>query len=276
MLRIDVALHTNCPFANRFTDLHKCFDRVLHDIAISIAIQMGFPLIIAKAYASFIDNFTVFNKYPLVLGKPRRIPISLFHGFPFSRRTIAGSTLPWMKLIRSASITPRALTDDLATWAQGTKHVGQTAWALLATHRFLNVAGTAIQTHKTWALASSVNARKFLGGVWFVEPNKPALSIKHDARDLGGNFDYTMRGTGATNHRRSHTTSTQCTTNSGMPSTLRGRFGVIMIKHFCQWDYMDHPPRQSLAMRSEGSRRLPPQCWKVRDRGHSTTRDLSP
>ena len=43
-------------FAGSSTDLEKCFDTILREVVIPIALVAGFPLQIAKAYVGFVSR----------------------------------------------------------------------------------------------------------------------------------------------------------------------------------------------------------------------------
>ena len=71
-------------------------------------------------------------------------------------------TAPWCQAVRSSSLVPRVLADDLAALSAGSQHLYSTLHAAFATARYARQAGGKIKPHKTWAFASTEEDRRAL------------------------------------------------------------------------------------------------------------------
>ena len=145
----------------------------------------------SQSYIAFIDNITIYHDYALGLGRPRQRPISIPQGCPFSMRFLALMIAPWIKVMEVQGSIPRALADDLATFATEPQSTQITTASMHATFEYLNAFGGKVRANKTWAFAPTKAARDDLATITFPYQRHIPLDVVHEHRDLGGHLDFT-------------------------------------------------------------------------------------
>ena len=184
-IHIEHAVVKGLIYGGSCTDLEQCFDRILREVIIPIAIRAGFPTGILVTYLAYIENITIYHDYALGLGKPRKRPASIPQGCPLSMRSLALIIAPWTKLMQVHGAISRALADDLTTISTGENAVPSTTAALYATYEYLNAFGRKVRVQKTWAYASETDMRTKLATVKFPGQINVPLEVVHEHRDLG-------------------------------------------------------------------------------------------
>ena len=168
-LRIEQAITAAWQFGGGCTDLAQCFDRIMRELVVPLALFAGMPIDILVTYIRFLEGLRIYNAYATGLGTPRQRAICIPQGCPFSMRILAIITRPWIMLVRQSGVIPRIIADDLTILA--TKHdaVWKAAEALLDSYNFIIAFGGKVRVTKTWAFASDKAGRKVLKILAFPE-----------------------------------------------------------------------------------------------------------
>ena len=114
-VQIAHAIVKSLLYGGSCTDIEKCFDRILREVIIPIAIRAGFPISIIITYLAYIENITIYHDHARGLGKPRKHQLPIPQGCPFSMRPLALIIAPRTKIMQVQGAIPRALADDLTT-----------------------------------------------------------------------------------------------------------------------------------------------------------------
>ena len=148
-LKTEYAKICASPFAGGSTDMDKCFDRVLREIIIPIAIKGSFPIKVATAYLVFNNNLRIHNQYLLGLGKTRQRNSTLLQGCPFSMNLLSMMMTPWCKQVEAHGGIPRVLADDLCTFYTGNDSTIEAFNGFLRTNEYLVHTGGLAKVPKT-------------------------------------------------------------------------------------------------------------------------------
>ena len=132
----------NIPFCCVTSDIDKCFDRIIREIVVPLAIKYGLPKDMANTYLAYINNINIHNVYAIGLGKPGRIVSSLSQGCSFFMRFLALVLTPWTAALRAAEVIPRAYADDLTIFVHGRRSLAKVIQASLHTNEYITHIGS--------------------------------------------------------------------------------------------------------------------------------------
>ena len=192
----------NIPFCGVTSDLDKCFDRIIREIVIPLAIRYGLPKSVANTYLAYMNKKHIHNVYAMGLGTPKKRTSSLPQGCSFSMRFLALVLTPWSAALKAAGAIPRAYADDLTIFVQGRLALIKLKRSLLYTNEYITHIGGIASVGKTWAWASFKDARTAIQKVWFPHDPEARVQVKLEGSDLGGHLDTSNRRTGTTTTKR--------------------------------------------------------------------------
>jgi hypothetical protein len=134
-----------------------------------------------------LDNLTVYNVLAGHIGRPHHHPCGLPQGCPFSMMVLSLILRPWILKCRELQVKPRALADDILTFAGGHDHLNRTIRATNFTFEYLLHIGAKGAPNKSIAFSSCPIARKWLANqVWSCLG--ATIPVKTHMRDLGAHL----------------------------------------------------------------------------------------
>ena len=121
LLGLDLELARLCDhlLTGGSADIWKCFDQAQRQLLYHLLEAVGFPSAVLTAYLGFHEQVQYYNTIGRGLGAPHRKPCSIPQGCPFSMMLTSFTFHTWVSKMRSMSVIPRALADDLTVVAIG-------------------------------------------------------------------------------------------------------------------------------------------------------------
>jgi hypothetical protein len=182
-------------------DIWKCFDQMQRMLLYFLLEAGGFPMPILTAYKSFHENILYHNTIGRALGAPHKKKCSIPQGCPFSMMLTGFSFHPWVALMRSYDVIPRALADDLTIIAIGPGHERRFRDAYDMTFLYLHHLGAKPAPKKCYTYSTSGETRQRLR-MHYWQQIQAHVEVVLEARDLGGHISMSHRLGGATSAKR--------------------------------------------------------------------------
>ena len=127
----------------------------------------GMPRGVVATYRQFLESLVTYNVIAGVLGHGHRRACGIPQGCPFSMMVVALIMRLWLVMMKTMSVMPRVLADDVLLIATGRDMLKQFAKALDATHSYLHAMGARVASAKSYNFASVKTARDWLDStVW--------------------------------------------------------------------------------------------------------------
>ena len=140
-------------------DIHKCFDQIVRPLVYAILEEAGMPGCIPKAYQNFFENMVCRNTLAGTIGQPYNKHTSIPQGDPFSMMVVALVLRPWVMEMRSYSVKPRLLADDLQVIPTGPNHLKMFQRAFDKTREHLEALGAKLAPTKSLVFSTKQNGK---------------------------------------------------------------------------------------------------------------------
>ena len=191
-LDLELARLCNHVFTGGSADIWKCFDQAQRQFLYHLLEAGGFPRGILAAYSSFHEQAQYYDTIGWGLDAPHRKPCSIPQGCPFSMMLTRFTFHPWVSQMKSMSVIPSALADDLTVVAIGPDHEKRFKQGYGATMHYLHAIGAKPAPAKCFTFSTSHETRFRLGRHYWQELYSKA-KVALEARDLGGHLSITAR-----------------------------------------------------------------------------------
>ena len=157
---------------------------------------------------------------------PHLHPCGIPQGCPFSMMLIAFLLHRWIRLVRSMQCQPRALADDLLTFATGPDHEANFKRSYDATFRYIEAIGAKIAPAKCYTFSTVPATRaKLRHHLW--DSFGRTVATKTSFRDLGGHLNLGSALSGATVNRRLATATDYANKICRMPWSYSDKAKVV-------------------------------------------------
>ena len=111
------------PCTGGAADIYECFEQIQRPLLYRIMKEAGMPKGVREAYQKFQGNLKVHNTIAGGIGEAYAKPTSIPQGDPFSMMLTSLLMRAWIMQMRSMSVQPRVLADDLQLLCIGPKHL---------------------------------------------------------------------------------------------------------------------------------------------------------
>ena len=146
MLDVEYMTMTGVPYCGGGRCHIQFFDQILRPLVYVLLSMAGMPRGVVAAYRQFLESLITYNVIAGGLGHGHRRACGIPQGCPFSMMVVALIMRPWLVMMKTMSVMPRVLADDVLSIAQGRDMLKQFANALDACYgcesRFCEVRGT--------------------------------------------------------------------------------------------------------------------------------------
>ena len=230
-----LAMHLGHAIVNGYeaagasADLEKCFDRIVKEVIIPIALVAGFPVNIMHAYIAFTDNITIYQDYALGIVKPRN---TFLH---FTRMQILDAVLGSDHgAMDKTHAYPRGRSQGPSGRPCNGFHRQQCMpiqHSLTPHNRQISQCIRVLsEDGKTWTFATSTETRKTTVFIEFPAQEQTQLNVIYKHKDLGGHLDSTKRRTGTTMTNRIKAATNQCMFLAHLPVPFHTNHALITTK----------------------------------------------
>ena len=145
------------------------------------------PAKILKAYERFLEAMITYNIIAGGVGRAQRGKCGIPQGCPLSVMVVALIMRAWLVMMKTMSVMPRVLADDVLLMTRGRNMLALFARALNATHAYLHAMGAKVASTKSYNFASVKTAREWLAATkWVCVQEK--IAVVKDFRYLGAHL----------------------------------------------------------------------------------------
>ena len=114
-----------------------CFDQILRPLLYALLGPGGMPPNVLRAYSTYLETLVIRNSVAQSIGEPHKHICGIPQGCPLSMLMMAFMMRPWIIMVRTPTVHPRVLADDILVTADGPQHEQHFQQALDTTHCYL-------------------------------------------------------------------------------------------------------------------------------------------
>ena len=142
--------------------MYKFSDQVVRKLVYMVLAMAGMPKAVLSAYQRFLESLITYNVVAGGLGHGQRRACGIPQGCTPSMMVAALIMRAWLVMMKTMSVMPRVLADDVLLMTRGRNMLALFARALNATHAYLHAMGAKAASSKSYIFASVKSAREWL------------------------------------------------------------------------------------------------------------------